>query len=373
MEILYPDYNNSIVNLSCSVLKYYKAPIRHNSLDVVDIVLNSRKPRNIVIMLFDGMGISILERHLSADSFIRSHLVKTITSTFPPTTVAATTAINTGLTPLETGWLGWITYFKEVDSNVVTFFNTIQNTKIPASDGNLAKETLPYRTLSMQIKDIDPNIRCSAIAPFVINSHDTIYISSSVSESCDKILELTKEGNNFIYSYWDNPDDLMHEFGVDDTERITPVVKEIDANLKRLSQSLGDDTVVFVTADHSQINSKWLYLSDYPDLKNLLVRDHGIEFRAASLWIKEGKKEEFRVLFERYLGSHFVLMDHDTFLSSGLLGNGVPHPRTDGFVGDFIAISKDEYCINDQRFGKELVGIHAGLTKQEMEVPLILL
>ena len=66
-------------------------------------------------------------------------------------------------------------------------------------------------------------------------------------------------------------------------------------------------------------------------------------------------------------------MTHKEFLESGLLGSGVPHPRTDGFIGDFVAISTDEYCIDDVRKDKTLIGIHAGLTKEEMEVPLILL
>ena len=146
MEIKYPDYSNSIVNLSCSVLRYFNVQdVRHSTLPVADKILENRKPRNVIIMVFDGMGISILERHLPSDSFTRRHIVCQITSTFPPTTVAATTSINSGLTPLETGWIGWITYFSEVDRNVVTYFNTDQTTGKPACNYNLAYTALPYR------------------------------------------------------------------------------------------------------------------------------------------------------------------------------------------------------------------------------------
>ena len=85
----------------------------------------------------------------------------------------------------------------------------------------------------------------------------------------------------------------------------------------------------------------------------------------------DGRKKEFKQLFDKYFGKHFILMEHDEFLNSGLLGTGTPHPRTDGFVGDYVAISTDEYCIGETHEDAEMIGIHAGLTREEMEVPLI--
>lgn len=375
MEIKYPDYNNSIVNLVCSLLKYYNVKdIKHNTISQVDKILEERKPRNVVLMLFDAMGISILNRYKDQSPFIRSHIIRTLSSTFPPTTVAATTSVFTGLTPLETGWLGWITYFKEVDQNVVTFLNTIQNTKIPAAAHHLAHTTIPYHSILEQINAVHKDVICSTIAPYNVIENHPSFISKAVTHSCDTILNLCKKDQkNFIYCYCDNPDDKMHEVGVDAKECIAPIITLIDTNLKRLSESVDDDTVIFVIADHSQINSKWFFISDYPDLQSLIVRNHSMEFRAATFWVKEGKNEEFVQTFKKHFKDHFILMTHKEFLESGLLGSGVPHPRTDGFIGDFVAISTDEYCIDDVRKDKTLIGIHAGLTKEEMEVPLILL
>ena len=108
----YPDYTNSIVNISCSILKYYGVKdLKHNSIPELDSILKKRKPKNLILLLFDAMGISILKQHISPNSFLRTHILKTVSSTFPPTTTAATTSINSGLTPYESGWLGWISYF----------------------------------------------------------------------------------------------------------------------------------------------------------------------------------------------------------------------------------------------------------------------
>ena len=369
-----PDYSNSIVNLSCSVLKYFNVSnIRHNTLTEVDRLLQQRKPRNVVILLFDAMGISILDRHLPKDSFTRQHVIKTISSTFPPTTVAATTAVNSGLTPLETGWLGWISYFKEIDDNIITFFNTLQTDgDRQAAPNHLTYSHVPYKTLSMQIREANPDVKCMAVSPFRTHPIDQTTITKSVRENMDNILKLTKEpGRHMLYGYWPDPDHMMHELGVDDV-RITPILREIDENLRYLYDNIDKaDTLVLVIADHSQINAKWFCLCDYPDLQALLKHPHSIESRCASFMVKDGKQEEFRKLFRKHFGDHFLLMTHDEFLSSGLLGTGVPHPRTDGFVGDFVAVATDEYCIGETREDAEMIGIHAGLTKEEMEVPLI--
>ena len=370
-----PDYNNSILNLSCSVLKYFNVQVNHSTLPEADRLLEERKPRNVVILLFDAMGISILNRHLTKESFTRKKLFKTISSTFPPTTVAATTSVNSGLSPLETGWLGWISYFREIDDNILTFFNTLQSDgETQAANEHLTYSHIPYRTLSMQISDKNPDVKCMAVSPFKTNPNDPTIISKSVRQSMDSILTLTKQaGRHMVYGYWPEPDHMMHELGVDNPE-ITSILVEIDSNLEYLNKNINkEETIVFVIADHSQINAKWFCLSDYPDIQALLKHPHSIESRCASFMVRDGMKDEFRKLFRKHFGEHFLLMTHDEFINSGLLGSGIPHPRTDGFVGDLVAVATDEYCIAENHEDAEMVGIHAGLTKEEMEVPLIVL
>ncbi len=371
----YPDYTNSITNLACSVLKYYGVKdIKHNSIPEIDRILDERKPRNIVLLLFDAMGTSILERHLSPNTFTRRHVIKRISSTFPPTTTAATTSVNSGLTPLETGWLGWISYFKEVDQNVVTFFSTKQSdNEVPACSYNLGYTHMPYKTLGVQVHEANPDVETFAISPFPANPWDRTVITNSIQTSSKIILDtFSQPGRHMIYAYWPDPDHTMHEVGVDHPS-ITPILKDINENLKRLSRRLGEDSIAIVTADHSQINSKWFYLEDYPDVYELLLRPHAMEHRACSYFVKPGMQELFRERFNSHFSEHFKLMTHDEFLSSGLLGTGSPHPRTDGFIGDFVAIATDEYCLSEVLGDNDLVGIHAGYTDEEMEVPLIVL
>ena len=146
------DYDNCLVNLANSVLKRFEAPAeggaeaeveaggesetRGKTLAAVDRYLD-KGYKNVVVLLLDGLGTRIMERDLREDSFLRSHFKGSISSVFPPTTVAATTAVMSGLQPIESAWLGWDCYYPQVDKNVTVFFNTEQGTDIEVSTENI--------------------------------------------------------------------------------------------------------------------------------------------------------------------------------------------------------------------------------------------
>ena len=50
-----PDYNNSILNLITSILKYYNVESKYNSLPEIDEILN-KDYNNVVLLILDGMG-----------------------------------------------------------------------------------------------------------------------------------------------------------------------------------------------------------------------------------------------------------------------------------------------------------------------------
>lgn len=48
-NIMYPDYNNSIANLACSVLKYYGIEPPNDSLKIADDILK-KEYKNVEIL-----------------------------------------------------------------------------------------------------------------------------------------------------------------------------------------------------------------------------------------------------------------------------------------------------------------------------------
>lgn len=97
MKIVYPDYNNSIVNIASSIEKYFDLDNKVPSLKFLDNILENEKPKNVVVILFDGMGSNLIKEKLKG-KFLDKNMILTLSSTCPATTTAATTSIMTGLT-----------------------------------------------------------------------------------------------------------------------------------------------------------------------------------------------------------------------------------------------------------------------------------
>ena len=70
-----------------------------------------------------------------------------------------------------------------------------------------------------------------------------------------------------------------------------------------------------------------------------------------------------------------MLFSREEALRNGLMGLGVPHSKSEDFMGDYlICATGPAYIRYDTINGKipDMIGMHAGLTKEEMTVPVIL-
>lgn len=64
------NYSDSLVNLSASIEKYCTGESNHTGLSALEPVLK-KEYKNIILLLFDGMGMNVLQKFLSPESFIR--------------------------------------------------------------------------------------------------------------------------------------------------------------------------------------------------------------------------------------------------------------------------------------------------------------
>ena len=263
MNFWTPDYDHCLVNLSNSVLKAFGAKTTAPTLAMADKLLEGSY-KNVVVLLMDAMGISILEKHLKHDGFLRSHLQGQYSSVFPPTTVAATTSILSGLYPNEHGWLGWDIYYPELDKNVTVFTNTEQVTEdenrnikeiVPAADFHVGFKYTPYKNIVEKINEAGGNAYTSMpfLDPF---PQDLDSIFARVEDLCNK------PEKKFIYAYWNEPDQTIHLTGPDSKETHDLMI-ELENKIEDLASKLSD-TLLLITADHSQIACTNYCLMDYP-------------------------------------------------------------------------------------------------------------
>ena len=362
--ITYPNYDRSILSIASSVLIHFGVKdCQHKTLPEFDKLLE-KDYKNIIVMLFDGLGVSAINEHLNENDFLRKHFVCPISSVFPSTTVAATTSIESGYSPTETGWLGWDLYFDEIGENVAVFRNALQKNGEPAANYNVAWKNIPYKRITERIEAVNGRGSAFCVSPF------SMYQSNSVHNICETIKQLSKEEQKkYIYSYWYQPDKAMHDYGVKSEqthEQIVLINNEVEHLCKSLKNSL-----VIITADHGLCDGVNEYLEDYPKLSAMLKHPPSIEPRALSFFVKDGMKDDFKNEFNKLFGDDFRLMTKEEVFANNLFGFGKTHARAYDFVGDFLAVATGDKSLFIEREEREFVGVHAGLTEDEMTVPFI--
>lgn len=366
-NIVNTDYNNCIVNVSCSILKYFDIEHSNNSLKVIDDILNQKKPRNVILLLCDGMGYNILNKYLNKNDFLIKNLYGSIDSVFPSTTAAATTSVLTGLYPNEHGWLGWDNYVKPIDKVVTMFLNKIKDTDEDAAKYNVSRKYFGYESI---INKINNKSDCYAryISPF---DYDIKYKINNLNDMFSSIKNnLNRKEKNYIYAYYPNPDEIMHEYGTDSIKAINNI-KLLNNRIEKFCSKL-EDTLVLVIADHGHINSSYFILEDYSDIFELLSHTTSIDSRSTMFFIKEGKNHEFEELFNKYFKDYFILLNKKEIIDNKIFGIGKNHELFESCLGDYIAVSiKDK---NLKYINKDLlVSSHAGITSDETLVPLIII
>lgn len=353
---------SNLVNFSNSFLAHFGVKPFHNTIKEVDEALKGHQ--KVAIILFDGMGQNIIKKHLRSNSFIRKNYLCTINSTFPPTTVSATTAFLTGLHPIETGWLAWAQYFEKYNRNIILFKNEDYNTEEHILPLNIANDYLPIKTILEIVKENDGDVDTFDIKKYPISANGPKSL-----KDMQKIINKTLKNTNkcLAYFYYDGPDFEMHMNGIDHP-LVHQSIKEINQLVNHVVKK-NPDTIFFTFADHGHINVKYLDMCEHDDLYQLLAHSISLEKRTPTFFVKEGKNEQFETLFKKYYGEHFTLMSKDEVLKLKLFGEGKINPKAIDFIGDFVATSNDEYCLYASKEMSEidfLKGHHAGNTIEEL-------
>lgn len=353
--------DTSIVNFSNSILKRFGVKPFHNTIPEIDTLIKNKK--KICVVLLDGNGEAIQNRTLNKDDSIIKNRYMLMSSTFPPTTVAATTALLSGKYPCETGWIGWTTYVDGLNQVVEMFTSRDYITKKKVSINNVCFGLYPFKSIFELIKEKNPTVTTDQVRfldtdPSDAQSVDELFIRT------DAAIKNMNEG--FIYCYSMEPDHSLHAYG-----SASQTVKNLAKKLNDKMQELADnnpDTLFFTIADHSHILVQPIYCSDFPDFFETLDRCFVVEARAAAFKVKPGKEKEFIQCYKKYFKNDFVLVTKKYILKKHLFGFGENFNGFENILGDFMLIAtKNKYFVyNHSRDNHEpFISTHAGGTKEE--------
>ena len=117
-------------------------------------------------------------------------------------------------------------------------------------------------------------------------------------------------------------------------------------------------------------------IRDSHGIPELLASPPSGDSRVVEFHVRPGEHERFEERFRATFAEHFFLLTTDEVEELGLLGPVPLTPQTRQRLGDFMAISRGATVLGfhpseASRKGLQQRSHHAGLTRAEMLVPLV--
>lgn len=356
-------HDESILSYVASIRRHFGLSSSCKDNDSLTKLIEQRNPSKIFLFLVDGMGANLINKKLPEDSFLRKNMLFTTTSLFPTATTAVTTSVRNGKQPCENAWMGWVQYIKEVDDYIIPFLG--HGFYSEKEYGNIMDKTFPINYMEDELTR--KGIKARRLFPSFEKDG-----CENINEMCSRLAYYSNSDEyEFIYAYWDKYDSYMHEYGPNSSIS-NNYLNHINFEIEHLANSLSQDTMLIVIADHGQIEVKEEYNICGSKFDKYLRLKPSLEPRCTALYIKEGMNEEFEKEFKKEFEDRFILLSHQQVLDMKLFGDKKSHPRFEEFIGDFIAVGKANTVLSyKEKYEPSLKGQHAGICDDEIYVPVI--
>ena len=345
-----------MVNLAAEIEKRLTGSAPSPGLTEPDLVPDAD---TYVLVLFDGLGTAQLD-HPSATRLAADN-VATLQAPFPTTTSVSLATLSTGLPPSQHGLVGHLVWLEEhqLVVNTLKWVDTTGASVPHDYAGFLPRPNLWER------------LRASGIEPITIQYDGCegsplsrlLYRGARFEGAWDTAdmvtatVSLAATPGRFIFTYFPAVDVAGHVTGLD-TAEFAAAMDEAASLWDRIASTLPPGVALLGTADHG--------LAAFPPERKVLVdrADYpGLRFagdtRGIQLW---GEAGEMEALAEATGG---VLDD-----PVGLIG---PDPTRESLarLGEKVLLPPDDLAVIPSGFDKRLVCYHGGLSRAEVEIPLL--
>jgi len=363
-----PNYGESIVSLSNSLRLHYGLQTYHDTLPALDEALEKRAYKNVILLVLDGLGQAQLEESLPPGAFLRRHWRQSVSSVFPSTTVAAISSIETGLTPAETGWLGWCQWFEELEA-VIDMFSGRDS----LSEPEFFHRPNPGLTLLPKAFLWDGVTKAGRARGHCLMSFGTGGYKSP-RDMTRKLLRIGRmPGRQFMYCYSGEPDTVLHMHGSGPKSRRK--IRQLNRACARLARKMRD-TLLIVTADHGHIDiTKYMDVNEHPALLDTLRCGVDMESRALGCRVKPGREADFVCAARAAFGEGTEALSREDMLRLKIFGNldgEKEYPRLLERMPDFLLLPPPGALICRRAGQHDFKSAHAGLDPGEMEVPVVI-
>ncbi|MBA3848103.1 MAG: alkaline phosphatase family protein, partial [Planctomycetes bacterium] len=314
--------------------------------------------------------------------FLAAHEAQTLEAVFPSTTAAVLTSMATGTYPGQHGVPGWFTHFAELGCTAETLgfierFSRRPMIELGARiDEAFAEPSLMPRFRHRPLVVTRDYIAGSLYSTWWAGGCPSVAYTS-FEDGVDRVLARVAAATEptYTYLYLNQLDGICHKHGIDDAQT-NATFAAIDREMARLHAGLHGSARFIATADHGHVNGAddCVLAHDHPLIAELLAPPSA-EARTPVFHVRPGRHDEFRARFADELGEWFAALSIDEVEELGLLGPGPLSARARRRFGDYVGVSAQPHTVTYVPAGGSAHrnrGVHAGLTPDEMLVPLIL-
>lgn len=340
--------------------------------------------RHIVLLVIDGLGQKALDSHLGG-SILQRHCIATVNSVFPSTTASAITTFMSGLAPAQHALTGWHMHLEEIDQTLAILPLTprCEPAKLPPHE--LPARLFDYPTLFQQLARESWVIAPHSIAGSPFNTWHSrgarTLAYKTLPELFGHLSGLLQDAlvPRYIYAYSPELDSVSHHDGTDSKKAQETLTTLNAAFTQFVDQVQGRDAWLLATADHGFIDSppeRVVSLDEHPQLAALLLRPLCGERRAAYCYVAPENRPAFEAYVRHYLAHCVDLRRSADLICDGWFGPPPFNARLASRIGDYTLVMKENWTIKDWLPGEKryrMLGVHGGVSTDEMRVPLIAL
>ena len=324
----------------------------------------------VVLLVLDGMGWAQLQERPGLAPTMTAMAGHPITTVAPSTTAAALTSITLGAPPAVHGIAG---YRLRVDGPSGGSILNVLRWKTQAGDARAAVPPDAFQPMEPFGGAKPPVVTRADVAESgFTRAHMAgarIYGWRMPSTLVATVAALLRDGERFVYAYYDGVDKVAHEFGFGPTYDAEVVAA--DRLVHDVIDVLPPGAALLVVSDHGQVDVGDHVVSLAPDVVAPTAFLSG-EGRFRWLHARPGAEGELADAAHRHYDDVAWVRTRDEAVAQGWFG-GELAPHVARRLGDVVIAPRDRIAILDPADpGEQWMRCrHGSLTTEEMLVPLL--
>jgi hypothetical protein len=334
-----------------------------------------RHARQVVLVALDGLGWEKLQSASGMVPTLASMTGGPITSVAPTTTATALTSLATGSTPAQHGVVGYRLRLDPSDDEARAA-GEIMNVLRWRSDRGDLRRRVPAPRFQPVAPFAGRSVAVVTRNEFAATGFSAAHLAGTrlVGWSVPSTLvvetrRLLREGEAFVYVYYDGLDKVAHEHGLG--EHYAEELRTVDRLVADLLDALVPGSALVITSDHGQVEVGPSARLPDPGLFEGVELFSG-EGRFRWLHVRPGARDDVVAAATEAHGAEAWVRTRDDIEDAGWFGGRLA-PHVAARLGDVALVAHAPVAFLDPADTGEtrLLARHGSLTSAEMWVPLV--